>query len=283
MKPLNIRVLLMACLAAAVLGAVPAQSHACSCLDWIWPWNWGRGATASTTYAPPYSPTVSYAAPVATSSCVSCTPQVCSYVPQTCYRTVCDTVPTTVCQPVTACDPCTGCPVTTYRPVTTLTRRVRLVPYTTYRMVWSNVTSIGSVSCDPCGGVGYSAPAAASSTCPSCVPSPSSTPAPYYNGATGGSVTTTPSLSTPAPSEKPAQNTTPPKTFEQKPTTQPESRLKPIPDTENESRNLPRLIDPESRTTARPIQHAALHRTVSLGKTSPSVSSSADGWRASRD
>ena len=69
--------------------------------------------------------------------------QTVQYVPQTYYRAAYVAVPVTAYQPVVAADPCTGCAVTTYRPVTAVTYQTRLVPYTSYRMVYAN-------PCTPC-------------------------------------------------------------------------------------------------------------------------------------
>ena len=75
-------------------------------------------------------------------ACNACNPcgvqQTVSYVPQTCYRTQYVTVPVTTCRPVLSCNPCGGCPVTTMRPVVTNVQKAVLVPYTTYRLVYSN-------------------------------------------------------------------------------------------------------------------------------------------------
>jgi hypothetical protein len=60
---------------------------------------------------------------------------VCSYQPQTCYRTVYQQVPVTVYRPVTTVDPCTGCPSTTMHACTTMTTQAQRVPVTTYRQV----------------------------------------------------------------------------------------------------------------------------------------------------
>jgi hypothetical protein len=86
---------------------------------------------------------VTYFAPTACGTCNTCQPvcqpacpqQVCSYQPQTCYRTVTQQVPVTVYRPVTTVDPCTGCPSTTMQACTTMTTQVQRVPVTTFRQV----------------------------------------------------------------------------------------------------------------------------------------------------
>ncbi|MBN2216184.1 MAG: hypothetical protein JW719_02280 [Pirellulales bacterium] len=152
------RGLLVACVVAFPM-IVPPAAGACECLDRLLPWNWCRGTQAATTYAPPYAPApaLTSASAFAPAPCGTCAPatacnpcvsQTCAYVPQTCYRTVCATVPVTTCQAVTSCDPCSGCPVTSYRPVTVYQRTAQLIPYTTYRMVWSNPCA---TTVAPCG------------------------------------------------------------------------------------------------------------------------------------
>ena len=124
MEFLRLRCMAAACVTAATLLAVPAESKAFDALDRLL----GIGAY-SNTYNAPHA---TYYAPE------SCATRTCYYVPQASYRTVCLRVPVTTCQAVTACDPCTGCPVTAYRPVTVWTTQTQLVSYTTYRLVYSN-------------------------------------------------------------------------------------------------------------------------------------------------
>jgi hypothetical protein len=79
-----------------------------------------------------------------------------------------------------------------------------------------------------------------------------------------------------------APSTTIPRTFE-KSTPTPETRLKPIPDADIESKppTEPTLIEPAGRSTSRPIHRtayyqAASHRTIAMPVDD-------GGWRASRD
>ncbi len=77
------------------------------------------------------------------------TQRVCSYCPQTTYRTVYRQVPVTVYRPQTTCDPCTGCPRTVMHPCTTVQHVAQRVPVTTYRQVCRNVTVPAAVSAAP--------------------------------------------------------------------------------------------------------------------------------------
>jgi hypothetical protein len=201
------------------------------------------------------------------------------YVPETSYRL--ERVPRVTYQPVASIDPCTGCSTTAYRPVTTMTIFPRLVPYTTYRPVYTPA---------------YYAPAAVS--CGSCAPAPSCGPcgtlgsfgscpggacgAPSYSGSPGCSscASAAPSIS----SEPQATQATPiPKTFQEG--SEPELRgtLKPIPKTDTQLNSLPApsLIDPNSRSTARPIREASTVRLISWPQPAPAVDDG--GWRSSRD
>ena len=268
------RGMVLACGMALVLLGMPSSSEACQALDWIWPWNWCRGPASTTTFAPAYT------APV----CNPCATQTCSYVPQTAYRSVLRTVPMTTCRPVTCCDPCTGCPVTTYRPITSYVRTTQLIPYTTYRRVWSNpcVPCAPCVSCDPCGtacGISCGTSCESVSTvgggCASCA-APNSTPS--YLSPTAPAL---PRNGAPPPQQNGAGA---PSTFKsEKPVAEPP--ITPIPDAEIQQNSLkrPRLIDPENRTTARPIQHAGYFRPVSHEVAPARKPIDYGGWRASRD
>lgn len=94
-------------------------------------------------------------------------PQVCNYVPQTCYRAELVTVPVTTYRPVVSPDPCGGCAVTCLRPTTALVQQTRLVPYTTYRLTYSSpccfsnlvqgrtaYAPVTSAACTTCGTTG---------------------------------------------------------------------------------------------------------------------------------
>jgi hypothetical protein len=274
---------LMACVVALTLAGAPARSDGCEALDWIWPWNWCRGAASATTYQP------AYIAP-------SCAPvQTCSYVPETAYRAVSRVVPTTTCMPVTYCDPCTGCPVTCYRPMTSLVRTTQLIPYTTYRTVWSNpcasyVGGCGTGSAAPCStgcatGCGtssggsyapmsgtYATPTPGCSSCgTAATPSPTTTfLAPPM---------TTPAPAPPLPEPAASPSAAPKKTFQNG---EPAAKapLSPIPDSDiqQNSYKKPQIIEPGNRTTARPILQA--------GYVEPASAPAAidyGGWRASRN
>jgi len=239
MKYRNMRGAVAACGATVLLLAVPAQSSACGWLDCLFG-GW-CGARSQTTYRVPV-----YTSPSA--------PQTCRYVPQTCYRTVCQQVPVTTFQPLTGCDPCTGCPVTTYRPVTTWTYQARLIPYTTYRPVYSN-------ACDPCGGFATYAPVG------SCIGCASETavaePSGYESGPAGSSMEPQPEPATSAP----ALETTPPaRTFEEsKPAGESPKELQSVPNTNLNSVPVqPQLSDPRGRVTSLPIRQAAYYPRVDL-------------------
>ena len=259
----------MACGAASVLLAVPAESRACRCLDSLF----GCGAARTTYRAPFFAPAY---APVAAPACTSCAPRSCSYVPQTCYRTVYRRVPVTTCRATTCCDPCTGCPVTTYRPVTTWASRPQLVPYTTYRVVYSRAYSpcVGYGLCGtrggPCvgGACGVGAMSPGTSGCSSCAPAP----------------VTIPSSPAPATSQQGSAIAPQPQTFRENSQPQPQGTLKPIPQPETKlnSTPTPNLIDPNNRTTLQPFQATARYRVVATPRRMPATTTNT-GWRASRN
>lgn len=265
------RGMVLACGAAFALLVMPTQSEACQCLDWLCPWNWGRGTASATTFQPTYA--AAPAAPV----------QTCSYVPETSYRSVSRLTPMTVCRPVTSCDPCTGCPVTYYRPSTSLVRTTQLIPYTTYRAVWSNpcATSVG-VCGTGCGtGYGTYAPMSSSvisspSGCTSC-----GTPAPSLGPTTS---TPPPISTTPATPSTPSNGSSAPSTFKADKPIIESAPLAPIPDKEPEvqpnSFRKPQLIDPENRTTARPILQASHYQPL---RQAQPAAVDFGGWRASND
>ncbi len=252
---------LVVAIAATALAWRPAPTKAI--------FHWFRNCGQPSTFAS-YAP-----APCATTQA--------NYVPMTCYRREYVNVPVTTYQPVTACDPCTGYPVTTMRPVVGYATQARLVPYTTYRVVYSAPAVM------PAAGAYYSAaPTSACGGCASTVSYPSTYGAAYPSYPTYPS-----SVSTFAPSNSgavvsgatnypgPAEaNGATGKTFEnssseQRDTSRP---IDPIPDNElqeeaddasssnssnssktnfrpnrgGQSPSEPRLIDPESRTTRLP-------------------------------
>ncbi len=118
MASTKLRTLIVAASLAAGLN-MPGQAQACCWCHSLF------GAPAPVAaVAPPY---ISPGVPV----------QSVSYVPQTAYRTVYSPVPVTTLSPVTSCDPCSGCPTTSMVPTTTYVQRPVVVPYTTYRPVYS--------------------------------------------------------------------------------------------------------------------------------------------------
>ncbi len=249
----------------AVLGtSMPAETQACRFFDCLF----GR---SQTTYVPPYAPSYAPAyapqsyAPAYNSGCApcqpqTCQPQVCQYVPQTCYRTVYQQVPVTTQRAVTRCNPLTGCPTTCYYPMTTWTRQARRVPYTTYRLVYSN-------PCNTCGGYGsYSGGVSTVSS----------------GAASCGCGTGT---TTPAPYDGPAE-AAPQGTFrdtERKATE--DEPLQAVPNT-NLNSTMPGLNGPANRTTARPVRQASYYRLISTvppKDTSRTTPVNDGGWRASSD
>jgi hypothetical protein len=158
-------------MAVASFGA-PSQSKAI--FDWLCPSH--RSGTAVTTYVPATPRPVAVMAPrypVTTVAMPSVAPTTCCYVPQVAYRTAMQPVTTTVLSPVQGCDPC-GNRVTTYRPVITYVQRPVLVPYTTYRAVYSTayVSAPACRSCATYGSCGVPMGVPVASGCSSCgVPS----------------------------------------------------------------------------------------------------------------
>jgi hypothetical protein len=162
--------------------ATPTPSYA------IWHW-FNKGQTACNTCQP---------APIVAAQPIQ---QTCSYVPQTCYRAAYCQVPVTTYRPTcclsnlfakcgcqSACNPCNPAPTTTMRPVTTYVTQKVMVPYTTYRMVYSNSTAtcappvIGATTYAPVANyavpaAGYAAPSYAA---------PATYAAPMPSAPTGG-------------------------------------------------------------------------------------------------
>lgn len=219
------RATMLACSAAAVLLAVPAQGWGCPLLDCLFGWARRCPPAYQTAY-----PTAVYA-PVASTATSACPSQTCYYVPQTRYRTVSQCVPVTTLRPVTCCDPSTGCPVTTYRPVTVWTTQSRLVPYTTYRVVSA-----------PC--VSY-APLSTTVSAGSCCTAPPATEVPAG---------TIPSTSTPPATEIP-------KTF-QNGQTPPVNGTTPTPDPNSDAASAGPQLFPD-RTTSMPLQGTPRFRLIS--------------------
>jgi len=298
------------CLVVAIVLTAAAESQACEFLDRLfgrWCGGWCGTQTQTTTFQPIYTPTtysfptVTSSTPVAASPASSCVQQTCQYVPQTCYRTVYQRRPVVSYQPVVSTDACTGCAVTTYRPVTTWVNQARLVPYTTYRLVYSNGFS-GSVS-----NVSSSGTCCAPSTTSSIAPTPAA-PTPAAPAPTAP--TAAPNVS-PDPGYTPGANsvyngtqtapngTTPPRsTFD---STLPQGTQKPItpaPAGTNTDVNKtdvngpevnktgsPRLITPSNQP---PGRQASLGRAIQLVSSPPQptarpLTTTSNGWRAARN
>ena len=104
----------------------------------------------------------------------TCAPQTCMYLPTTYYRTYYRPLAVTAYSPVTSCGAC-GCPCTTcYYPTTAWTYQPCLVPYTSYRVVYSNPCSACGCGCGSCcGGCGcgscFGGCGSCGSGCGSCV------------------------------------------------------------------------------------------------------------------
>ncbi len=266
----KVRGILIAC-GIAVLGiSTPAECKACGFLDCLF------GGGGRTTYAPPYAPQTY--APAYNTGYAPYQPQTCQYVPQTCYRTVYRQVPVTTHQAVTRCNPLTGCPVTCYYPVTRWVRQARLVPYTTYRLVYSN-------PCNPCGSygsyVGGTGVTVSSGGAPCACGPPSTATTPYYGPST------------------PMTPTVPPRsTFQNNDTPAPvEEPLQAVPGT-NLNSTMPGLNPPSNRTTSRPAHSVGQSLVPPMGSqasyyrliaTAPEATTTGKppvndgGWRASRD
>jgi hypothetical protein len=265
----TLRPTLTATVAALALLSAPRESLAI--FHWLFPNCCGSGSTFSAGYAP--------------------APTVCNYVPQTCYRTVYVNTPVVAYRPVTSCDPCTGCPTTCYRPVTTYVTQARLVPYTTYRPVYA-----ARPVCSPCGTStpAYYAPgyAATSSNC-SCngssyVSSPVTRVSPGTTirslGPAQPSADTTPSLNSPPANSilTPRREAQPNgggtgRTFlEGQPAdpagAEPETNLRPLGPVIDPSKAksgsslLPKLLDPQDRTTFRAPRPTTVQRASAVSR-----------------
>ena len=177
-----IQSLTVVCGVVTAMLAMPAASHAGRILDCLF----GTAPPSQTTYAPPFAPAC--VAPACAPAvrrlcacvrpacgscalCSSCAPQSCQYMPTVVYRALYQ--PAAVARRAArARGGCGSCyapyaasyapytaayAVTTYRPFLG-TYQTRLVPYTTYRPLYTPVVSYGYVgyspctSCSPCGG-----------------------------------------------------------------------------------------------------------------------------------
>ena len=273
----NFRNPLVACAVAASMLATPSNANAFCCLfDWCC-------KPRATTFAAVPAPAPAFQQQV-------------SYVPQTCYRTVYTNVPVTTMRPVTTTDPCTGCPVTCMRPETTYVQRPQVVPYTQYRPV---VTQVPVNPCPPPAATYYQPAQAAPNCCAPATTSTIVTPGPTTNG-----VLAPPGTSIGPPTQQPSLpqgTTTPPTTFQSLQssaaprTFAPDPSMKPLQETSQGSTvapsNAPRLLDPNDRTTMRPmprpwaISPAVLNVTGSTMNTSaqqPAPAVDSDGWHAAQ-
>lgn len=308
MNAYTVRRVVWLCAVVGGMAAVPTESQA------IFHWFGcggcgGGGTTAFRPIAAAPSPYMA-AMPVAPACNTGCSPcgQTCNYMPQTCYRTVLQQVPVTAFQPVASCDPC-GNQVTAMRPVVTFQTQARLVPFTTYRPVYTPMTSFAPVSvgcptggcptsgCNSCGSnVSYASPVSSASGCSSCsaasTPSYSnpvySSPAPSYSSTPSYSpAPTNGSSTTPTPALSPSEPTRP-QTFQQddRGVTDGQSRLKPIPDEDRQdsepsnkktnSTLSPRLLEDGDRTTYRPLKYDVIPVSAA------DEADANDGWRPAR-
>ena len=233
----------------AMLLVAPAASQACGFFDCLF------GGCGRTTYAPPAQ--AATFAPAYVPGCSSCSTQTVAYAPRTYYR-----MPYRMAY--------RSVPVTVYRPTSYWTRQARLMPYTTNRLVYSRAYPAvygcaPAVSCNPCGTGACGYGAVVGNGCSSC-----STATTYSSEPT-----TAPADSQPQP------------TFQQETKKVPTAPMQPIPETGtqmNSTQGAPMLIDPENRTTARPIRQAMHYRPVSKPSRDVVDSDVVDsGWRASRD
>jgi hypothetical protein len=282
------------CTAALIAGA-PAAADACWLFDCF-------GHHSRTTF---------YAPVAAAPACNSCAQQTVNYVPQTAYRPLVTTTPVTALRPVTATDPCTGCPTTVMQPATSYVQRTVMMPYTTYRPVVQTSYYAPAVA----------APVMAAPTCATgaCGVAPTTT---YYQPATAAPVITTPApavsqpgccggSSTPGTFAAPVMSPTsyyvpsaggtssyasspaPQSTFsrasESIGNAKTDSATSPAPaakeDSSNEATPLPRLLDPQNRTTSAPSQWP--YTPVALRSARPAALPSAKaiddgGWEAAQ-
>ena len=258
------------------------------------------GCSSCATQVVQYAPYTSYR-PIYT-ALTAPRPVTTYYYPTAAYYPTTDcnscAAPTTTYYPTAGCNTC-AMPVTTYRPVAAFVQQVRLIPYTTYRMAYMPVTSVAyapactpcasscTSSCGSCSAVGYEGATYGSSTCSPC------------QGAVNSSYTT-PSIQTPS-----AESTQPPKMFQDqkpavgdnktsypensttnpdnKPASDPDSNLVPVPETRLNSSPGPQLLNPDNRTTSTPARQAIylVTRKAPPAGTVPAEKSA--GWRESRD
>ncbi len=268
--------LTVVCGVVTAMLAMPASSRAGRILDCLF----GTAPPSQTTYAPPFAPAdVAPAyAPVAAPACGSCAPCI-SYVPQTCQY-----MPTVVYralyQPASYA-------VTTYRPFLG-TYQTRLVPYTTYRPVYTPVVSYGYVGYSPYAGCSPYVGCSSGGGCSSCGSGGSG--AVMYGAPASGCASCGVPAASPPVSSSPAPEATPPttpKTFQneaEKPPAGPE--LKPVPqgDVQPNSLPAPALPDPNNRrvASAAPVRPAARVQPAAWNGPAGSADDD-DGWRPARE
>ena len=307
----RLAILTLSAVVTVGLFAVPTESSACAFLDRLC----GRAPAAVPTYAPA-CPTACdpCAAPACNpcttySPCATCVPQTVRYLPQTRYRFMLTTVPTTTYRPAVAVDPCSGCATTTYRPVVRYRRQFGLVPYTTYRVSYATpyVASYGSpcvsscapcgTACSPCGTAcdpcGSACDPCGSGGCPGGVcPTTTSSATTFGSSCPGGSCAPVITQSVPYNNGTTTSDATsaPQQTFEQNNQPSTQEQLKPTPQIEQNSLpGEPRLITPSNeRSASRGVQHAGyFHLIASPPQVAPvqpvAMPVEDDGWRASTD
>jgi hypothetical protein len=260
----GLRGVAVACGVAVSMLSTPSESQAI--------FHWFRNWSGNSAVVPAYSYYGGLGA------CDPCGPQVCNYVPQTCYRTQYVSVPVTTYRPIAGCDPCTGCPVTTYRPITAYVWQPRLVPYSSFRLVYSGAAYGSAMYGGGCAAGGCPAVSTgyyAATAVPSCC-SPASTAitTPYLSptAPSPGSWTV------PGPSSAPAypSSSAPPPTFQNgsgQSGPEPEKKMPPIPDektdqdsppaSDSNPTSGPQLGDSESKMTAAPPLRAWSYTLVS--------------------
>lgn len=270
------------CVAAAIL--LSAQRSVAQCTSCASPAPITYSAGYAPAYVAPY--TVGYVGPNT------------QYMPSVVYRSLYQPAVTTAYRPVVGYNAYSGYAVTTYRPLFGWNYPARLVPYSTYRPVYSSAVPVVSYmgcsscptyspcdSCSPCAGgacssgscgaVTYGAP---TSGCASCAAPATVTPAPYT-----GNGETAPSLNNNGNNNSAPPMATPPQTFQQeKPVTEPEA--KPIPQTDGKLNSMPTpsLPDPANRTAARTDYTTARIQLTSAAVQAAPVSDN-DGWQPAKD
>jgi hypothetical protein len=250
------RVLTIACGLTVALLFLPTHGMAQCC-----------GVPAAPVAVTAYSPVVTY------SPVVAAPPQTYAYMPSVVYRAVYRPAVVSAYAPVAAnASYAVGySSVTTYRPFLG-TYQTRLVPYTTYRPVYTAMPVVAYSGCSSC--VSYDA-------APSCAPCGSCGVATYApSGCSSCSAATTTSM----PGAQQPQ-AAPPKTFDaekpavdQKPAADP--NIQPKPDPQMNPTSLPSLSDPRDRTASRVTETASRTRLVA----SPAASvKEYEGWQPARD